>query len=116
MKGKEYDSIVYEPFQCRVEVLSVTKQLVSSIEDLKLRKKLEGGEPDSIQAEEWVESLAPSTPFIFLRVDLPPCPLFRDSHGGLVIPQLPLFEALKRKFDGHSFTDHVTQEAHVRKR
>lgn len=63
-----------------------------------------------------MESVVHNMPFTFLSVDLPPCPLFRDSHGGLVIPQLPLFEALRRKFDGHSFTDHVSKEAHVRKR
>lgn len=41
-------------------------------------------------------------------------PLFRDSEGGMVIPQVPLFELLK-KFDGQTWTDQVTKEAHVRR-
>jgi U4/U6.U5 tri-snRNP-associated protein 2 len=61
----------------------------------------------------WVESFADIS-FNFLSVDIPPCPLFRDSHGGLVIPQIPLFQVL-RKFDGNSWTDHVTKDEHVRK-
>jgi hypothetical protein len=41
--------------------------------------------------------------------------MFRDSEGGLIIPQIPLFEVLK-KFDGQSWTDQVGSEGHVRKR
>lgn len=44
-----------------------------------------------IQGEEWVSSIK-EVPFTFLSVDIPPCPLFRDSEGALIIPQIPLFE------------------------
>jgi len=108
--NKEKASLVYEPFQGRVEVLTLKKKLVSGIEELKQ------GNAEELPTEEWTESTAHAVPFSFLSVDLPPCPLFRDSHGGFVIPQLPLFEVLRRKFDGQVFTDLVTKEAHERRR
>jgi hypothetical protein len=49
---------------------------------------------------EW-EKTETEVPFFHLSIDLPPCPLFRDSHGGLIIPQIPLFEVLRKKFDGY---------------
>ncbi|OQS07875.1 U4/U6.U5 tri-snRNP-associated protein [Thraustotheca clavata] len=50
-----------------------------------------------------------TTPFLFLSLDLPPTPLFKDSQGGNVIPQVPLFTVLE-KFDGEKIT-HVFQGA-----
>ena len=56
-----------------------------------------------------------SSPFTFLRLDIPPCPLFRDSQGGMIVPQIPIFEVLK-KFDGVTLTDQVaSNKGHVRK-
>ncbi|RHY28914.1 hypothetical protein DYB32_005598 [Aphanomyces invadans] len=45
----------------------------------------------------------------YLTLDLPPTPLFKDSQGGNVIPQVPLFTVLD-KFDGEKIT-HVLQGA-----
>ncbi|OQR94722.1 U4/U6.U5 tri-snRNP-associated protein [Achlya hypogyna] len=50
-----------------------------------------------------------TTPFLFLSLDLPPTPLFKDSQGGNVIPQVPLFTVLE-KFNGEKIT-HVFQGA-----
>eukprot|EP01036_Dinobryon_divergens_P022889 gene22889-31191_t len=105
------------------EVLNLTKQLVSGIHELQQQRNDSsnssgGGEGNAEEdgGSEWKETLTTGLPFTVLSVDLPPCPLFRDSAGGLVIPQLPLFEVLRRKFDGHSFTDSVSKQAHVRRR
>jgi len=56
-------------------------------------------------ASEWTE-IKSSVPFLFLSLDIPPTPLFKDSQGGLVIPQIPLFEVLN-KFDGETWVDQV---------
>lgn len=44
------------------------------------------------------------TDFLQLTLDIPEKPLFKDEDGGLVIPQEPLVNVL-RKFDGVSFGD-----------
>ena len=44
------------------------------------------------------------TDFMQLTLDIPEKPLFKDQDGGLVIPQEPLVNVL-RKFDGVSFCD-----------
>jgi U4/U6.U5 tri-snRNP-associated protein 2 len=44
------------------------------------------------------------TPFIFLTVDVPPAPLFKDALERNIIPQVPLFACLT-KFDGASFQE-----------
>jgi hypothetical protein len=43
------------------------------------------------------------TAFLYLSMELPPVPLFKDDEGGNVIPQVPLFTVLK-KFDGVTHT------------
>ena len=45
-----------------------------------------------------------NTDFMQLTLDIPEKPLFKDQDGGLVIPQEPLVNVL-RKFDGVSFCD-----------
>jgi hypothetical protein len=103
-------SVVYEPFQGVVEVTSLTKRLVSSAAEL----QRDGTDAAAGQQGEWVETVT-QVPFSHLSVDIPPCPLFRDSEGGLVIPQVPLFQVLQ-KFDGSTWTDTMTSEAHVRRK
>ena len=41
--------------------------------------------------------------------DIPEKPLFKDEDGGLVIPQEPLVNVL-RKFDGVSFSDALAMQ------
>ncbi|KAJ0965161.1 hypothetical protein J5N97_026299 [Dioscorea zingiberensis] len=45
-------------------------------------------------------------PFLMLGLDLPPPPLFKDAMEKNIIPQVPLFNILK-KFDGESVTEVV---------
>jgi len=50
------------------------------------------------------EETVTESDFLQLTLDIPEKPLFKDVDGGLVIPQEPLVNVL-RKFDGVSFTD-----------
>lgn len=50
------------------------------------------------------EETVMETQFLQLTLDIPEKPLFKDDDGGLVIPQEPLVNVL-RKFDGVSFSD-----------
>ena len=50
------------------------------------------------------EETTSETDFLQLTLDIPEKPLFKDDDGGLVIPQEPLVNVL-RKFDGVSFCD-----------
>lgn len=105
-----------------IEVTSLTKRLVSNAEELSALGSGGGGEGRQSAGQvlseseegEWVRTVT-QVPFSYLSLDIPACPLFRDSEGGLVIPQVPLFELLS-KFDGSSWTDSVTSEAHVRRK
>lgn len=56
-----------------------------------------------------------TTPFTFLSLEIPPTPLFRDSEGGLIIPQIPLFKILQ-KFDGQTWVDKISVNSHIRKK
>lgn len=47
-----------------------------------------------------------TVPFLTLGLDLPPPPLFKDTMEKNIIPQVPLFNILK-KFDGQSVTEVV---------
>jgi U4/U6.U5 tri-snRNP-associated protein 2 len=65
-------------------------------------------------SDEWVETSA-IVPFSYLGLDIPPSPLFKDSQGGMVIAQVPLFELL-RKYDGKTWTDSIVAGNVVRKK
>lgn len=63
-------------------------------------------------------SAAPSVtrlPFLFLSLDLPPAPLFRDDTGGTVIAQVPLYDLLA-KYDGELVSDSLRGQYRERKR
>lgn len=95
---------VFEPLQGVVEVVSLTKRLVDNYQQ---------AQQQDIEQGEWMKKIA-DCPFTYLSLDIPPCPLFRDSHGGLVIPQVPLYQLLQ-KFDGSTWSDTMTKEAHTRR-
>ncbi|KAE9360678.1 U4/U6.U5 tri-snRNP-associated protein 2 [Phytophthora fragariae] len=50
------------------------------------------------------------SPFLMMALDLPSTPLFKDSQGGNIIPQIPLFTVLE-KYNGSHVT-HVLQGSH----
>lgn len=54
-------------------------------------------------------------PYLFLSVDLPPPPLFRDEMKESIIPQVPLFQTLT-KFDGQTAQEQKTYKDNFLKR
>lgn len=103
---------VFECLQGSVEVTSETKVLVDGFAEQQLLEK-SGFDASVVDADGWRKDVKNSS-FLLLTLDIPPCPLFRDSHGGLVIPHVPLFQLLQRKFNGE-WIDSVTKQAHVRR-
>jgi U4/U6.U5 tri-snRNP-associated protein 2 len=94
-------TVVHDSFQGEIEIKTRTFNSKSSY--------LKADKNDMSVSEENDESFVETitkTNFNFLSLDIPPTPLFRDSSGGMIIPQIPLFEVLK-KFDGHTWTDHI---------
>ncbi|CAM9396362.1 unnamed protein product, partial [Ectocarpus fasciculatus] len=91
-------SVIYRALQGHVKVHSMKKKAKAAP-----------------QPEVDDEATEQASPFLYLSLDIPPTPLFKDSQGGLVIPQIPLFEVLK-KFDGDTWTDVTTSTGLVRRR
>jgi len=54
-------------------------------------------------------------PFFVLSLEIPPTPLFQDTQGGNVIPQVPLFDVLS-KYNGDKYTDILRAGYQQRKR
>ncbi|XP_076899728.1 uncharacterized protein LOC143553671 [Bidens hawaiensis] len=63
------------------------------------------GEPEVVKETNNVKEVS-RMPFLMLGLDLPPPPLFKDVMEKNIIPQVPLFNILK-KFDGESVTEVV---------
>lgn len=100
-KGKTF-------LKCLRGKIEVTSTTYSKSNDKSIEK-------DSNQNNMQIETTEVKTsPFLFLSLEIPPCPLFRDSQGGLIIPQIPIFELLK-KFDGTTSTDQVSTTHMIRK-
>lgn len=98
--SKKSSSIIYECFQGELEV-------VKEIHSKALSEKKENG--DDQDAGNEGSSLVKETsrmPFLMLGLDLPPPPLFKDVMEKNIIPQVPLFNILK-KFDGETITEVV---------
>ncbi|CAL8469242.1 g8783 [Coccomyxa elongata] len=53
-----------------------------------------------------VTDLVERVPFLMLALDLPPAPLYKDALEKNIIPQVPIFELL-RKFDGARIHDDI---------
>ncbi|KAI4297164.1 hypothetical protein L6164_037065 [Bauhinia variegata] len=105
--SKKNTSIIYKCFQGELEVVKeIPNKLIAekkeNNEDQNMTEKLsEGGtERDSFIAE------TSRMPFLMLGLDLPPPPLFKDVMEKNIIPQVPLFNILK-KFDGETVTEVV---------
>ncbi|GJS85328.1 U4/U6.U5 tri-snRNP-associated protein 2-like protein isoform X1 [Tanacetum coccineum] len=84
--SKTKSSIIHQCFQGELEVVKETH--------------VKDGATSNIVAE------TSRMPFLMLGLDLPPPPLFKDVMEKNIIPQVPLFNILK-KFDGESVTEVV---------
>lgn len=69
---------------------------------------------ETAEEQGWRRTVA-ETKFLYLTLDIPPTPLFKDSQGGNVIPQIPLFDVLA-KYNGVKLTDSVKAGLQSRKR
>lgn len=113
-------SVIYRALQGQVQVRSLTKKknkpaAPASPDDTAVAMDIVQDTGQNLApAVQWEEKVQLS-PFLYLSLDIPPTPLFKDSQGGLVIPQIPLFEVLK-KFDGHAWTDITSSTGLVRRK
>ncbi|CAI5965268.1 unnamed protein product [Closterium sp. NIES-65] len=109
-KAHHISSIIQECFQGELEVTKEVAGKSSCVEDGKKRKR-EGeegkeGEGEGEKEEDGVKREVSRMPFLMLGLDLPPPPLFKDVMEKNIIPQVPLFNILK-KFDGQTVTEVV---------
>ncbi|RZC64777.1 hypothetical protein C5167_008465 [Papaver somniferum] len=84
LRSSSNTSIIYKCFQGGLEVV----------------KEIHGAEHANVVME------TTRIPFLVLELDLPPPPLFKNVMENNIIPQVPLFNILK-KFDGESITEVV---------
>eukprot|EP00750_Incisomonas_marina_P009028 INCI15777.1.p1 GENE.INCI15777.1~~INCI15777.1.p1 ORF type:complete len:358 (+),score=66.93 INCI15777.1:465-1538(+) len=73
---KKNSSIIYRCFQGQVEVK--TTDLIGDV----------SASQNAKDRREGSEAVVSQNPFLFLSLDLPPTPLFKDSEGGKLIPQV----------------------------
>ncbi|KAK4748089.1 hypothetical protein SAY87_014675 [Trapa incisa] len=103
--SKKGNSIIYQCFQGELEVVrEIPAKAIAE-------KKVNGDENNGISTEGGhgnrnIISESERMPFLMLGLDLPPPPLFKDVMEKNIIPQVPLFNILK-KFDGESITEVV---------
>lgn len=118
---KAGSSIIHATFQGKVEITTMQKKsaevkddgdagedgrLGSDDEEALYEKDKERQREKEAMANA-VEEITASSNFLQLTLDIPEKPLFKDDNGGLVIPQEPLVNILK-KFDGVSFSDVIS--------
>ncbi|XVF28000.1 hypothetical protein REPUB_Repub14bG0158100 [Reevesia pubescens] len=112
--SKKSSSIIHKCFQGELEVVKETQN--KAISEMKESggeqngiPKITDGEKSNIAAETY------RMPFLMLGLDLPEPPLFKDVMEKNIIPQVPLFNILK-KFDGETVTTTVRPPARMRYR
>ncbi|XP_058080338.1 uncharacterized protein LOC131228591 isoform X2 [Magnolia sinica] len=102
--AKSNRNIIHQCFQGELEVVKeIHNRAVTEKKDNEQNKAsvAEGGTERSHVVTE-----TSRMPFLMLGLDLPPPPLFKDQMEKNIIPQVPLFNILK-KFDGESITEVV---------
>ncbi|XP_070544244.1 ubiquitin carboxyl-terminal hydrolase 39-like isoform X2 [Ptychodera flava] len=95
-KGRD-SSIIYKTFQGAMKIYS-RKLPPADVEELEKQALL--------QSEDYQEVISYS-PFLYLTLDIPPAPLFKDELEQNIIPQVPLHTLLS-KFDGISEKEYKT--------
>lgn len=102
---KKNRSIIHDCFQGELEVVKEIQKrtLLERIENNDEHSKIADTDSGSINNALRETS---RVPFLMLGLDLPPPPLFKDAMEKNIIPQVPLFNILK-KFDGETVTEVV---------
>ncbi|KAL2932265.1 U4/U6.U5 tri-snRNP-associated protein 2 [Bienertia sinuspersici] len=98
--SKKNTSIIYECFQGELEVEKETQGKGAVDRRENVDDQNGGSENPNVVKETF------KMPFLMLGLDLPPPPLFQDVMEKNIIPQVPLFNILK-KFDGETITEVV---------
>ncbi|KAK3131124.1 hypothetical protein QOZ80_6BG0502330 [Eleusine coracana subsp. coracana] len=102
---KKNRSIIHDCFQGELEVVKEVHR--KHIMEMKEDGKEQNGEASSeVGTADGVVTETSKVPFLMLGLDLPPPPLFKDAMEKNIIPQVPLFNILK-KFDGETVTEVV---------
>lgn len=116
-KRKAGSSIIHQTFQGKVQVMTRQAKQVDKTSTDEPDDRLGSDNEDELEEaranqkeepEVLVEETTADTHFLQLTLDIPEKPLFRDDDGGLVIPQEPLVNVLK-KFDGTTLTDAISR-------
>ncbi|CAJ0590542.1 unnamed protein product [Cylicocyclus nassatus] len=102
---KSSSSIIYKIFRGRMRQYSrrVIPAEATDYERMRL-----------LQQPEYNES-AKELPFLYLALDLPPAPLYRDEQMQNIIPQVPL-SVLLQKFNGMTEKEYKTYNENIMKR
>lgn len=98
---KKNRSIIYDCFQGELEVVKETPKKFF----LEKSENSEGNKESVVTLDDVVRETS-KVPFLMLGLDLPAPPLFKDAMEKNIIPQVPLFNILK-KFDGETITEVV---------
>ncbi|ONK69253.1 uncharacterized protein A4U43_C05F20920 [Asparagus officinalis] len=99
---KKNKSIIHDCFQGELEVVKEIQR-----RSLLERTGTEDEQANTVVAGEGLNNVETSrVPFLMLGLDLPPPPLFKDAMEKNIIPQVPLFNIMK-KFDGETVTEVV---------
>uniref|UniRef100_A0A6P3ZJF0 U4/U6.U5 tri-snRNP-associated protein 2-like isoform X1 n=1 Tax=Ziziphus jujuba TaxID=326968 RepID=A0A6P3ZJF0_ZIZJJ len=105
--SKKSSSIIHDCFQGELEVVKDTHNKTIA------EKKENDDDPnaslkltDGVAEKNGIVTESYRMPFLMLGLDLPPPPLFKDVMEKNIIPQVPLFNILK-KFDGEMVTEVV---------
>jgi U4/U6.U5 tri-snRNP-associated protein 2 len=134
---KPGSSVVHEAFQGQVQVTTRQRKTAAVMRQEEELKKAGGSRtktaelpaPAAAAADDGADEMADDeaegmedwsketavVPFLVLSLEIPPTPLFKDSAGGNVIPQVPLFEVLQ-KYNGEKYTDILRAGYQQRKR
>eukprot|EP01138_Halocafeteria_seosinensis_P010201 gb/GECG01010418.1/.p1 GENE.gb/GECG01010418.1/~~gb/GECG01010418.1/.p1 ORF type:complete len:661 (+),score=87.53 gb/GECG01010418.1/:1-1983(+) len=108
--GGGSSSIIHEVFQGEVEVFIRRRRMMISVEQEMEEQKTGTVKQSQQQASEngepQIETFTERMPALFLSLDLPPAPLYRDENGRNIIPQISLYKLLE-KYDGEYVTDVV---------
>lgn len=100
LKGsKKASRIIQQCFQGELEVMK-------EVHGKSVSEKKENVEEHNNAGQNKIITETSRMPFVMLGLDLPPPPLFKDVMEKNIIPQVPLFNILK-KFDGESVTEVV---------
>ncbi|XVE87687.1 hypothetical protein DITRI_Ditri19aG0007600 [Diplodiscus trichospermus] len=114
--SKKSSSIIHKCFQGELEVVKETQN--KAISEKKENSGEQNGAPKITDGVSENNNIATETyrmPFLMLGLDLPEPPLFKDVMEKNIIPQVPLFNILK-KFDGETVTTTVRPPARMRYR